>query len=39
MTNIKRVKTGVTDFDELIEGGIPKCFNVIFTGGSGTGKI
>ncbi len=24
MTNIKRVKTGVPGFDELIEGGIPK---------------
>ena len=38
MANIERVKTGVPGFDELIEGGIPKGFNVIFTGGPGTGK-
>ena len=38
MANIERVKTGVPGFDELIEGGIPTGFNVIFTGGPGTGK-
>ena len=38
MANIERVKTGVPGFDELIEGGIPKGFNVLVTGGPGTGK-
>ncbi len=38
MANIERVKTGVPGFDELIEGGIPKGFNVLITGGPGTGK-
>ena len=33
-----RVKTGVSGFDELIEGGIPKGFNVLITGLPGTGK-
>ena len=38
MANIERVKTGVPGFDELIEGGIPRGFNVLITGGPGTGK-
>ena len=33
-----RVKTGVSGFDELVEGGIPKGFNVLITGLPGTGK-
>ena len=35
---IKRVKTGVPGFDELIEGGIPEGFIVVVTGPPGTGK-
>ncbi len=38
MEIIERVKTGVPGFDELIEGGIPKGFNLLITGGPGTGK-
>ncbi len=38
MGNIERVKTGVPGFDELIDGGIPKGFNLLITGGPGTGK-
>ncbi len=38
MGNVKRVKTGIRGFDELIEGGIPAGFNVLITGGPGTGK-
>ena len=33
-----RVKTGITGFDELIEGGIPKDFNILLTGSPGSGK-
>lgn len=35
---IKRVKTGITGFDKLIEGGIPRGFNVLLSGSTGTGK-
>lgn len=35
---IKRVNTGVSGFDGLIEGGIPEGFVVIVTGPPGTGK-
>lgn len=35
---IKRVKSGVPGFDELIEGGIPEGFIVAVTGPPGTGK-
>lgn len=35
---LDRVKTGIKGFDELIEGGFPKGFNVLFTGLPGTGK-
>ncbi len=35
---IKRVKTGVPGFDELVEGGIPEGFVVVVTGTPGTGK-
>ncbi len=38
MGSIKRVKVGIKGFDELIEGGIPAGFNVLVTGGPGTGK-
>lgn len=38
MESIERVKTGIPGFDELIEGGFPKNFNVLITGGPGTGK-
>ena len=35
---IDRVKTGIKGVDELIDGGIPKGFNVLVTGEPGTGK-
>ncbi len=35
---IKRVKTGIHGFDELVEGGIPEGFIVVATGTPGTGK-
>ena len=35
---IKRVKTGIQGFDELVEGGIPEGFIVVATGTPGTGK-
>jgi KaiC/GvpD/RAD55 family RecA-like ATPase len=35
---VDRVKTGIPGFDELVEGGIPKGFNVLLTGTPGTGK-
>lgn len=38
MTSADRVKTGIPGFDELIEGGIPKGFNVLLVGLPGTGK-
>lgn len=37
-TAIKRVKTGIKGFDELIEGGLPDGFVVIITGPPGSGK-
>lgn len=33
-----RIKTGIAGFDELVEGGFPKGFNVLLTGTPGTGK-
>lgn len=38
MGGIDRVKTGIPGFDDLVEGGIPKGFNVLITGTPGTGK-
>ena len=38
MVGLKRVKTGIKGFDELINGGIPAGFNVLITGSPGTGK-
>jgi len=35
---IKRIRTGITDVDDLLEGGIPEGFVVIVTGPPGTGK-
>ena len=35
---IKRVKTGIAGFDNLINGGIPEGFFVVVTGPPGTGK-
>ena len=35
---MERVATGITGFDKLIEGGIPKGFNVLVVGEPGTGK-
>ncbi len=35
---IERVKTGIPGLDELIEGGIPRGFTVLVSGGPGTGK-
>ena len=35
---VKRVKTGVKGFDELIQGGIPEGYNVLLSGSPGTGK-
>lgn len=36
--NIERLSTGIKEFDELIEGGIPRSFFVAVTGEPGTGK-
>jgi KaiC/GvpD/RAD55 family RecA-like ATPase len=36
--SLERVKTGIPGFDELIEGGIPKGFNILLVGQPGTGK-
>lgn len=38
MVSIERLSTGVKEFDELIEGGIPRGFFVAVTGEPGTGK-
>lgn len=35
---MERVKTGIPGLDELIEGGFPKGFVILLTGGPGTGK-
>jgi KaiC/GvpD/RAD55 family RecA-like ATPase len=35
---LERIKTGIPGFDELIQGGIPKGFNVLITGPPGAGK-
>lgn len=35
---MERVGTGIKGFDELVEGGFPKDFNVLVTGQPGTGK-
>ncbi len=35
---MERIKTGIPGFDELIQGGIPKGFNVLVTGPPGAGK-
>lgn len=35
---VKRIKTGIKGFDELIEGGIPLGYNVLLSGSPGTGK-
>ena len=35
---IKRLKTGIYGFDDLVEGGIPEGFIVVATGTPGTGK-
>lgn len=35
---IKRIKTGVKGFDELVQGGIPEGYNVLLSGSPGTGK-
>ncbi len=35
---VERVKTGIPGFDDLIQGGIPKGFNVLLVGQPGTGK-
>lgn len=36
--SVERIKTGIQGFDELIEGGIPKGFNVLVVGLPGAGK-
>ncbi len=33
-----RIKTGIPGFDDLVEGGFPRNFNVLVTGAPGTGK-
>ncbi len=38
MGNVKRIKTGISGLDKLIEGGIPVGFNTLVIGGPGTGK-
>jgi KaiC/GvpD/RAD55 family RecA-like ATPase len=35
---VERTATGIEGFDNLIQGGIPKGFNVLLAGGPGTGK-
>jgi KaiC/GvpD/RAD55 family RecA-like ATPase len=35
---MERISTGVTGLDELMEGGIPRGFNVLVSGSPGTGK-
>lgn len=35
---MERVKTGISGFDEILEGGIPRGSTVLVTGRSGTGK-
>ncbi len=36
--HMERVKTGIKGFDELVQGGFPKGFNILLTGLPGTGK-
>lgn len=38
MTRVDQVKTGITGFDDLVNGGIPKGFNVLVVGQPGSGK-
>ena len=38
MSYVERIKTGISGFDDLIEGGFPKGATVVLTGGPGTGK-
>lgn len=38
MKPISRLKTGIKDFDKLIEGGIPVGYNILLSGSPGTGK-
>lgn len=38
MDRSERIKSGIPGFDELIDGGIPRGFNVLITGSPGTGK-
>ena len=35
---VERIKTGIEGFDNLVDGGIPQNFNVLVSGGAGTGK-
>lgn len=35
---MERVKTGIPGFDDLVEGGIPRGFNILVTGTPGAGK-
>ena len=35
---MNRIKTGITGFDELIEGGLPEGRSFLISGGTGTGK-
>ena len=35
---MERIKTGISGFDELVEGGLPLKFNMLITGAPGTGK-
>jgi len=35
---IKRIKTGIKGFEELVQGGIPEGYNVLLSGSPGTGK-
>ena len=36
--SLSRISTGILGLDPLIEGGIPKGFNVLIAGNPGTGK-
>ena len=35
---MNRIKTGITGFDQLVEGGLPEGRSFLVSGGTGTGK-
>jgi circadian clock protein KaiC len=36
--NISRVSTGISTFDQILDGGLPKCSTILLVGRPGTGK-